>query len=135
MVVIRMSSNDQGIPDRVLSDELLYEAVEHVAEEAHLWTARYRAIMVVVHGKLSVDSGKNIRLVEVCKYVGKDDSSVSVPSDPCVGSCKTVKNGLGVDVKFWGEVGGIAIDHKVVCFGFRAGRFLKPIWVEGASIV
>ena len=97
--VVGAGSYHECVPDRVLTEELLDEAVEHVAEEAHLWTARDGAVMVVVHGKLSVDGGLDVWLVEMVKNVGEDDAAVCMPGRPGVGSCEAVEDMLGVELE------------------------------------
>jgi hypothetical protein len=51
-LMVRAGGDDQCVPDRVLTEELLDEAVEHVPKEAHVWAAGNRAVMVVVHLEL-----------------------------------------------------------------------------------
>ena len=90
--MIGASSDDPCIQDWVLPDELLRQTVEHIAEKAHLWSARDRAIMVAVHVELGVDGSDKIRAVEVGKDVGDDDCAVSLPSGPAVEATKAAKD-------------------------------------------
>lgn len=101
----------QCVPDRVLTKELLDQAVEHVPEVAHLGTARDRTEMVEVHGKFCIYGGDNAWVIEILEDVGKDDGAICMPGAPCVGSCKPVKDGLGIDMEFRIEFGGVTIDH------------------------
>ena len=131
--VVRAGGYHQCVPDRVLAEELLDEAVEHIAKEAHLWTARDWAVMVVVHGKLSMDGGLDTWLVEMVKNVGEDDGAVCVPSCPSVRGCKMVEDLLGVELEGWRLERGVTIDDEVISFRFGADRLLEPVWVEVAD--
>jgi hypothetical protein len=100
----------QCVPDRVLTEELLDEAVEHVPEEAHLWTAGDRAEMVEVHGKFCIYGGDNVWVIEILEDVGKDDGAICVPSGPGVGSCETVEDLLRVELEGWSLERVVTID-------------------------
>ena len=68
-LMVWASGDHQGIPNRIMTEELLDEAVEHIPEEAHLRTAWYWAIMVMVHGKLCVDGLLDVWKVEIVEDV------------------------------------------------------------------
>ena len=50
--VIRAGCSDEGIPDGVLTEELLGQALEHVPKEAHVGAAGDGPVMVEVHGEV-----------------------------------------------------------------------------------
>lgn len=69
----------------------------------------------MIHGKLCIDGHDDIRLIEVCKNVRKDDGTISVPANPRVGSRKSAKDGLGFDLELRSKFGGVFVDHKIIC--------------------
>ena len=91
-----MSGDDQGIPDGVLSDKLLDEAVEHVPEEAHGGTAWDGAVMVAIEVKLRIDDSFDVWLVEISKDVWKNDGALVLPGLPSLVPLKRVKMSWGL---------------------------------------
>ena len=82
-VIIGTGGDVHGVPNRVLSDELLSEGIKHIPEEVHGGAAREGMEVMTIEVKVSVDDGCDVKSVEIFEDVGKDGCAVVEPGLPC----------------------------------------------------
>jgi hypothetical protein len=116
MVMIRAGGDTQSVPNRVLSDELLGETVEHISEETHGGTAGDGAEVMTIEVEVSVDDVCNVGVVEVLEKIRKNDGAVVEPRLPGLISSEAGEDEFWIEVKWWRMLGGKTIYGEVIWF-------------------
>jgi len=77
--MIRAGCDIQSISDRVLSDELLSETIEHIPKETHGRAAWDGAEVMTIEVEVGVDDEFDVWVVEILKEIREDDGAIVEP--------------------------------------------------------